>query len=57
MAINKTSKNRKVTVTENYNLMVGGKLTKITNQFNVEATSENLTLISNKKITSDGRQQ
>jgi hypothetical protein len=54
MAINKTSKNRKVTVTENYNLMVGGKLEKITNQFNIESTHENLKLISNKKITSDG---
>jgi hypothetical protein len=54
MAINKTSKNKKVTVTENYNLIVGGKLQKITNQFNIESTHENLTLISNKKITSDG---
>lgn len=57
MAINKTSKNRTVTVTENYNLMVGGKLQKITNQFNIESTKENLTLISNKKISSDGNKR
>lgn len=54
MAIYKISKNRKVTVNQDYNLMVGGKLTKITNQFNIEATKENLILISNKKIISDG---
>ncbi|PWK02090.1 hypothetical protein BC749_101150 [Flavobacterium araucananum] len=54
MAINKISKNRTVMVKNDYNLIVGGKLTKIANQFNMEATTENLTLISNKKITSDG---
>ncbi len=54
MAINKTSKNRTITVKEDYNLMVGGKLEKITNQFNVESTKENLILISNKKIVSNG---
>lgn len=54
MAINKNSKNRKVTVKNDYHLIVGGKLTKITNQFNIEATKDNLILISNKKITSDG---
>lgn len=57
MAINKTSKNRTVTVIENYNLMVGDKMQKITNQFNIESTKENLTLISNKKITSDGNKR
>ena len=57
MAINKTSKNRTVTVVENYNLMVGGKKKKITNQFNIESTKENLKLISNKKITSDGNKR
>ncbi|ENA1795600.1 hypothetical protein ABF176_002447 [Flavobacterium psychrophilum] len=54
MAINKISKNTKIIVKENYNLIMGGKLLKITNQFNVESTHENLKLISNKKITSDG---
>jgi hypothetical protein len=57
MAIYKISKNRKVMVKNNYNLVVGGKLTKITNQFNIEATSENLTLISNKKIISQSKKQ
>ena len=57
MAINKISKNRKVIVNKDYNLIVGGKLTKITNQFNIEATQENLILISNKKIISDGNKR
>lgn len=57
MAINKISKNRKVIVNKDYNLIVGGKLTKITNQFNIEATQENLILISNKKIISDGNKK
>lgn len=54
MAINKISKNRKVIVNQDYTLIVGGQLTKITNQFNIEATRDNLILISNKKITSNG---
>ena len=57
MGINKISKNRKVTVNQEYNLVVGGELTKIANQFNVEATQENLILISNKKIISDGNKR
>lgn len=57
MAINKTAKNIKITVKENYNLIVGGKIEKITNQFNIESTHENLKLISNKKITSDGNKR
>ena len=54
MGINKIYKNRKVIVNQDYNLTVGGELKKISNQFNIEATKENLVLISNKKITSDG---
>ncbi|MDL2145128.1 hypothetical protein QQY79_21595 [Flavobacterium tructae] len=57
MAINKISKNRKVIVNNDYSLVVGGRLTKITNKFNIEATRENLTLISNKKITSNGNKR
>jgi hypothetical protein len=57
MGINKISKNRKVTVNQEYNLVVGGELTKIANQFNMEATQENLILISNKKIISDGNKK
>lgn len=57
MGINKISKNRKVTVNQEYNLVVGGELTKIANQFNIEAIKENLILISNKKIISDGNKR
>lgn len=57
MAINKISKNRKVIVNHDYNLVVGGALTKIADKFNMEATEENLILISNKKITSDGNKR
>jgi hypothetical protein len=37
-----------------YNLTVGGKLEKIANKMNVETSDGNLTLISNKKIWSNG---
>lgn len=57
MGINKISKNRKVIVNQDYNLVVGGELKKIANQFNVEATQENLILISNKKITSHSKKE
>jgi hypothetical protein len=57
MGINKISKNRKVTVNQEYNLVVGGELIKIANQFNIEAIKENLILISNKKIISDGNKK
>ncbi|MFK6999270.1 hypothetical protein [Flavobacterium oreochromis] len=50
MSITKTAKNIRITVKENYNLMVGGKMEKFANQVNIEATEENLTLISNNKI-------
>ncbi|MBF7093602.1 hypothetical protein IUY40_18890 [Flavobacterium sp. ALJ2] len=57
MAIYKICKNRKVTVNNDYTLIVGGTLTKIANQSNIEATTGNLTLISNKKITSHSIKQ
>ncbi|WP_164998691.1 hypothetical protein [Flavobacterium sp. 140616W15] len=57
MAIYKICKNRKVTVNNEYTLIVGGILTKITNQSNIEATTGNLTLISNKKIISQSKKQ
>lgn len=57
MGIHKTAKNITITVTNDYNLMVGGKLEKITKKFNMESTSENLKLISNKKIVSDGNKK
>ena len=54
MAINITAKNIIIKVKNDYNLYVGGKLEKITNKMNVEATKGNLDLISNKKITANG---
>lgn len=57
MAIYKICKNRKVIVNNEYTLIVGGTLTKISNQSNIEATTGNLTLISNKKIISQSKKQ
>ena len=57
MAIRKTAKNMTITVISDYNVVVGGKLEKITNKFNVESTEGNLTMISNKKIVSDGNKK
>ncbi len=50
MAINKNAKNINITVEEDYNLFVGGKIEKIANNINIESTKENLALICNKKI-------
>ena len=52
MAIIKTAKNMTITVKSDYNLTVGGKLEKIADKINVEATKGNLVLASNKKIVS-----
>lgn len=54
MAIHKKAKNLSITVVSDYNLVVGGKLEKISSQHNIEAIDGNLNLISNKKIVSDG---
>jgi hypothetical protein len=54
MAIHKKAKNMHITVVTDYNLVVGGKLEKVTSKFNTEAKNGNLNLISNKKIVSDG---
>lgn len=50
MAIIKQAKNMTITVTEEYLLMVGGKLEKTASKINVESTKENLVMSSNKKI-------
>jgi hypothetical protein len=50
MAIIKQAKNMTITVTEEYLLMVGGKLEKTAGKINVESTKENLVMSSNKKI-------
>lgn len=52
MAIRKNAKNITITVKGEYNLIVGGKLEKIAEKMNVEATKENIVLASNKKIIS-----
>jgi hypothetical protein len=54
MAIIKKASNMYVEVQTNYKLKVGGKMEKIASRINVEATSGNLALISNKKIVTDG---
>ncbi|MDV6167378.1 hypothetical protein R1T16_03010 [Flavobacterium sp. DG1-102-2] len=57
MAIIKKADNIKITVTKDYNLTVGGKLEKVANKMNVEATAGNLLFISNKKIVTDGNKR
>ena len=52
MAIRKNAKNMTIIVKNDYNLTVGGKLEKIAEKINVEATKENMILASNKKIVS-----
>lgn len=54
MAIHKKGTNMHITVVTDYNLVVGGKLEKIASEVYIEAKKRNLTLISNKKIVSDG---
>lgn len=55
MAIIKQAKNITIEVIQKYELRVGGKLEKIAHAMNVEATSRNLSLASNKKIVSSGK--
>lgn len=52
MAIRKNAKNISIRVQNEYHLIVGGKLEKIADEINLEATKGNLVLISNKKIIS-----
>ncbi|QXU41161.1 hypothetical protein [Pedobacter sp. D749] len=54
MAIIKQAKNITIEVIQKYELRVGVKLEKIAQVMNVEATSQNLSLASNKKIVSSG---
>jgi hypothetical protein len=54
MAIRKSAKNMIIIVKNDYSLNVGGKLEKIANKMNFQTTKKNITLISNKKIVSDG---
>jgi hypothetical protein len=54
MAIIKQAKNISIEVLQKYELRVGVKLEKVAQVMNVEATSKNLSLASNKKIVSSG---
>ena len=54
MAIIKQAKNIKITVKSDYNLQVGGKVQKVADKINIEATMGNLILASNKKVVSQG---
>ncbi|SDD43852.1 MULTISPECIES: hypothetical protein [Pedobacter] len=54
MAIIKQAKNITVEVIQKYELRVGIKLEKIAQVMNVEATAQNLSLASSKKIVSSG---
>lgn len=54
MAIIKQAKNITIEVIQKYELRVGVKLEKIAQVMNVEATAQNLSLASNKKIVSSG---
>jgi hypothetical protein len=57
MAIIKQAKNITITVTEDYLLMVGGRLKKTAGKINIESKKENLVMSSNKKIMTVGNQQ
>jgi hypothetical protein len=54
MAITKQAKNITIEVKDKYQLYVGGKLEKIADKINMEATDGNLTLNCNKKIIING---
>lgn len=54
MAIIKQAKNITVEVIQKYELRVGIKMEKIAQVMNVEATAQNLSLASSKKIVSSG---
>ncbi len=44
----------RIYVSTNYNLLVGSSFKKIANRINVEAKSNNLFLVSNKKVVGEG---
>ncbi|WP_157821837.1 hypothetical protein [Tenacibaculum sp. Bg11-29] len=54
MAITKQAKNITITVNNHYELVVGEILEKVADVINIEATNENITLASNKKILTKG---
>lgn len=54
MAIIKQAKNIKIRVQSDYNLQVKGKVQKVADKVNIEATLANLVLASNKKVVGQG---
>lgn len=54
MGITKQCKNLKIIVKGDYSLQVEGKLEKIADQINIEATESDLILASNKKVVGRG---
>lgn len=54
MAIIKQAKNIKIKVQSDYNLQVKGKIQKVADRVNIEATSSDLVLASNKKVVGQG---
>jgi hypothetical protein len=57
MGILKQAKIMTITVTEDYTLMVEGKLEKTAQKMNIESTKEILVFNSNKKIVSHGNKK
>lgn len=54
MAIIKQATNIKIKVKSDYNLQVKGKVQKIADKINMEATDSNLILASAKKVVGQG---
>ncbi len=54
MAILVKSKNRSISVDQDYFLQVGKKIFKKATQYNLEATQKNLMLSSGKKVVTQG---
>jgi hypothetical protein len=54
MAIKKQCTNMRIYVSSDYNLLVGNSFKKIADRINVEAKSNNLFLVSNKKVVGEG---
>jgi hypothetical protein len=54
MAVKKQCTNMRIYVSTDYNLLVGGSFKKIADRINVEAKSNNLFLVSNKKVVGEG---
>ncbi len=54
MAITRQAKNYKVVVKNQYQAIIGGKLSKYADKIEIDATDGNIVLASNKKVISNG---